>query len=171
MIDVFLKTNTPIGVGDIATALSGFDAKCVQVRNGGPTEIWERGEKGWARQSDFFGFNVLCPELIELVAYTVAFGGGFSDLVGDGMVLRLTDEEALAFLAHMERYKYQLEDAIGCSVNVSGRSCASANLPLSEFKTMVDKNAVWGPKVVDWVTQAQKAGADEVGLVISNIRK
>ena len=167
MIDIFLKTNTPIL--DIASALSGFDSQCVLVRNGGPTEVWERGENGWI-QTGYIGFNVLCPDHIELVAYTVSFDGGSSELVGDGLVLQLTDEEAVAFLAYMERFQYQLEDAIGCSIDVSGRSCALACFPLGEFKTMVDRNAIWGPKVVDWVIQAQKAGADEVGLVISNAK-
>ncbi|MGO1602821.1 MULTISPECIES: hypothetical protein [unclassified Halomonas] len=79
----------------------------------------------------------------------------------------LFPEEAAAFLTHMERYQYQLEGAIGCSINVhSGRSCALACFSLCEFKTMVDKDASWGPKVVDWVMQTQKAGADEAGLVI-----
>lgn len=170
MIDVFLKTNTPIL--DMVSALSGFDSQCVQVRNGGPTEVWERGEKGWAQcQQAYMGFNMLCHEHIELIAYTVAFGGGSSELVNDGMVLPFTDKEAVAFLAYMEQFQYQLEDAIGCSISVSGRSCALASFPLSEFKVMVDKTAIWGPKVVDWVIQAQKAGADEVGLVISNTKK
>ena len=170
MIDAFLKTNTPIL--DIASALSGFDSQRVLVRNGGPTEVWERGENGWTLgQPGFTGFNVLCPDHIELVAYTAAFGGGSSELVGDGLALSLTYDEAVAFLAYMERFQYQLEDAIGCSINVSGRSCALACFPLGEFKTMVDRTAIWGPKVMDWVIQAQKAGADEVGLVISNAKK
>lgn len=170
MIDVFLKTNTPIV--DVASALSGFDSQRVLVRNGGPTEVWERSENGWAMgKLGFTGFNVLCPDYIELVAYTVAFGGGYSEPVGDGMGLPLNDDEAVAFLAYMERFQYQLEDAIGCSINVSGRSCALACIPLGEFKTMVDKTAVWGPKVMAWVIEVQKSGADEVGLVISNSKK
>jgi hypothetical protein len=65
---------------------------------------------------------------------------------------------------------YQLEDAIGCSIDVQGRICALACFSLYDFKTIVDKDASWGPKVVEWVIRAQKAGADEVGLVISHAR-
>lgn len=169
MIDAFLRTNTPIQ--DIPSALSGFDSHCVQVRNGGPTEVWERGPNGWARRKPGLTiFDNLCHEHMELIAYTVAFGGGFSETVGNGMPLPFTDEEAAALLAHMERYQYQLEDSIGCSIDVHGRTCALACFSLCEFKTMVDKDACWGSKVVDWVIRAQKAGADEVGLVISHSR-
>lgn len=108
---------------------------------------------------------------MELVAYTVAFGGGFSDCVSDGMALLLSEGEAAALLTHMERYQYQLEDAIGCSINVKGRSCALACFSLSEFKKMVDREASWGPKVIAWVKQVQAAGADEVGLVIAHARE
>lgn len=169
MIDVFIKTNTPIS--DIPTALSGFDSKRVQVRNGGATEVWERSDQGWSKdQSGFTLFNQLCPDLFELVAYSAVFGGGYSELIGDGMVLSFANEEAGSLLAYLERYQYQLEDAIGCSINAAGRSCALACFPLGTFKAMVDKEASWGGKVVDWVINVQKAGADEVGLVISHVQ-
>lgn len=171
MIDVFLNTNTPIK--DIPRALRGFESSCVMVRNGGPTEIWQEGPSGWAkREPGLTLYDDLSHEHIELVAYTVDFGGCMSDLVGDGMPLLLTSEEASEWLQHMRRYQYQLEDAIGCSINVkSGPLCALAAFPLGEFKTMVDENASWGGKVVDWVLKAQRAGADEVGIVISHTKQ
>lgn len=141
------------------------------VRNGGPTEVWERGPNGWAKRTPGLTlYEHLSHEHVQLIAYTVDFGGCMSDLVGDGMSMMLTREEAAEWLQHMKRYQYQLEDAIGCSINVeSGRLCALASFPLGEFKTMVDKNASWGGKVADWVLQCQKAGADEVGIAISHV--
>lgn len=168
MIDVFLETNTAIQ--DIPAALSGFDVGRIQVRNAGPTEIWERNQGGgWAKsQVRNTTFEQLSHEHIELGAWTVAFGGGFSEVVADGLPLLLTENEAIAFLEHFARYQYQLEDAIGCSVNnVDGRACALACFSVREFKAMVDRNSKWGSKIADWVIKSQKCGMDEVGIVIA----
>lgn len=167
MIDVFLKTNTPIQ--DIPSALSGFQSRRVQVRNGGTTETWEKTSSGWRKQPRIGCYEDLCPDHIELIAYTVVFGGGYGEAINDCISLTLPENEAVAWLRHMESYKYDLEDAIGCSINVgSGRHCALAIFALGEFKTMVDRDAIWGARVVDWFNRAKIAGADEVGIAISH---
>lgn len=167
MIDVFVKVNTPMK--DVPAMLDGMDASCVMVRNGGPTEVWEKQGGEWqSREPGMTRYDALASDIVELVAYDVTFGGGFSELVGDGMGLRLSKDEADAFITDMKKYHYRVEDAIGCSVNVDGRSCALACFPLGEFKTMVDLKAPWGSPVADWINHVKKAGADEVGIVISH---
>lgn len=167
MINVFLKTNTKIK--DIPSALSGFDCQYVQVRNGGATEVWEKSSSGWRKQPGIGRYEDLCPDHIEFIAYTVIFGGGYGEAIDDCVSLTLQKDEAVAWLQHMERYKYNLEDAIGCSINVeSGHHCALAILSLGKFKTMVDVDAIWGTRVVEWFNRAKIAGADEVGVAISH---
>ncbi|MBK2341707.1 hypothetical protein IBE33_09310 [Francisella philomiragia] len=169
MIDVFLTVNTPIK--DVKSALNGFDSNCIQVRNGGDTEIWKRGTNGWEieQQPGSTFFDKLCDEHIELVAYTLAFGGGFSDEI-EGTTLSFTNEESIDFFTHMRKYQYRLEDSIGCSIISSGRSCALSCLYLGEFKRMIDKKASWSQKVIDWVIKVQKLGADEVGIIIPHAK-
>lgn len=170
MIDVFLKTNTVIK--DIPSALSGFDCQCVQVRNGGATETWKKSSSGWRKQPRIGCYEDLCPDHIELIAYTVVFGGGYGEAIDDCMSLTLHKDEADAWLRHMERYKYDLEDAIGCSIYAnSGRNCALAIFALGKFKTMVNVDAIWGPRIVEWFNLAKIAGADEVGIAISHEKR
>lgn len=169
-VDVFLKTNTPIQ--DVPAALRGFDCQRVQVRNGGTTETWERGAGGWRKQPRIGCYEDLCSDCVEFSAYTVAFGGGGDPIDGDGMLLSLSEDEATDWLRHMERYKFRLEDAIPCSIQTaSGHHCALAVFPLGEFKTMVEPDAIWGPRVIDWVRRLRSAGADEVSVAISYKKK
>lgn len=170
MIDVFLRTNTRIT--DIPKALAGFDCSRICVRNGGPTEIWQRTEEGWQKDTPGMTlFEDLTSDYIDLIAYRYERVGYISDLVGDGMVLHLDDTEAAEWLAAMEPRRYTIEDAIGCSVNVehAGQSyvCAFPTFAVSDFKNLTDPATVLGRKILDWVNQIIAAGADQVGMSIS----
>lgn len=170
MIDVFLFANTPIT--NVQAALAGFDCKRVMVRNGGPTEVWQRTPAGW--QQDTPGmtlFDDLKADYIGFVAYRYERAGFISGLVGDGMVMPLTGDEAAEWLAVMEPHRYAIEDAIGCSVNVEtgGKSyvCAAPIFAISDFKEITDPSTALGVKILVWVKQIQDAGADQVGMSIS----
>lgn len=171
MIDVFLRTNTPIT--DIPKALSGFDCQRVLVRNGGPTEIWQRTPEGWARdQPGITVYEDLSHDHIELAAYRAGAGG--SAPVEDIPTLLLEGADASEWLAYMERYRYSLEDAIGCNVDVELQdktiTCAAALFPLSEFKSFHRAPAIpkeLARKILDWVEHALAAGADQIDAVIA----
>lgn len=94
-----------------------------------------------------------------------------SVLVADGMMLRLSDVEAIEWLKMMEAHRYAIEDAIGCTVNVehAGRSfvCAAAILAISDFKSMTSPITPLTQKLVAWVDQIHAAGADQVGISIA----
>lgn len=168
MIDAFLRTNTPIT--DIPKALSGFDCNCVLVRNDGPTEIWHRTDEGWERsQPGMTLYEDLRPDYIDLCAYRSEWAA--SDLVEGGMPLVLEHGEAQEWLAAMERNRYALEDAIGCTVAVEHEGqeiiCASALFALSEFKSLSKPSTALDKKILAWVDRALAAGADQVGVAIA----
>lgn len=170
MIDVFLETNTRIA--DVRAVLAGFDCHCVKVRNGGPTEVWKRTAAGWEQDTPGMTlFEELTPEYIDLVAYHFKRPGSCSELVGDGMVLVLSNEEAAEWLATVAPHRYVIEDAIGCSVNVDagGKTyiCAAPTFAISEFKRITDVETALGRKILAWITQVQAAGADQVGMSIT----
>lgn len=168
MIDVFLQTNTRIA--DVRAVLAGFDCQRVLVRNDGPTEVWKRTTAGWEQESPGMTlFEDLTPEYIDLVAYNFKRPGSCSELVGDGMVLVLSDDEAAEWLATAAPHRYVIEDAIGCTVNVVGKDfvCAAPTFAISEFKRITDVETALGRKILAWIGQVQAAGADQVGMSIS----
>lgn len=167
MINVFLKANAPIA--DIPRALSGLDCERVQVRNGGPTEVWMRSADGWRRDAPGMTlFEDLQPGFVYLEAYRL--DGVMSHPVNEGMPLRLEHTQAREWLAAMERHRYALEDAIGCSIDVlhDGQwvTCASALLPLSEFKSLICTKTPLSTLILAWVDRALAAGADQISVSI-----
>lgn len=168
MIDVFLRTNTPIR--DIRKALGGFDCNRVCVRNGGPTEIWQRTAHGWERDVPGMTlFEDFRPDYIGLDAHRRE--GVVSRPVGDAKPLRMDRTEAQDWLAAMEPNRYALEDAIGCTVGVEheGKAivCAWAFIPMSEFKSMTMPTTPLAQKILAWADRALKAGADEISATIA----
>lgn len=169
MIDVFIRTNTPID--DIPKALSGFAAgSTVQVRNGGPTEVWVHTPNGWVKDRPGMTLlECLSSDYIELCGYVNKWA--FSEPV-DAKSLRLTEDEAKQWLASMERHRYLLEDGIGCSVNIEvdnhTLTCAVATFALSEFKQHVTKPGTeLNDKILAWADDMLKAGADAIDVCIS----
>ena len=181
MIDVFLRTNTPIA--DVKAALSGFDCNCVLVRNGGPTELWERSPDGWKKgAAGMTLYEDLTPTFIGFSGYRYERPGCLSDLVKkpgcyDGMPLDLDSVEAEEWLASMAwpGHRYALEDAIDCSINVEHEGevieCAAPTFALSDFKNLLDPDTPLGQKLLAWVDQILQAGADQVGAAISVQRR
>lgn len=172
MIDVFIRTNTPIH--DVREAFSGFDCNRVCVRNGGPTELWQRTADGWHRDNPGMTlYEDLCAVFIGFDAYLL--NGVISAPVDDGMLLNLDRGDATEWLASMERHRYALEDAIGCSIGVEheGRviECASATFGLSEFKALVESSTPLGKRLLEWVDHALAAGADQVSVSIAKARQ
>ncbi|QTF59099.1 hypothetical protein [Stutzerimonas frequens] len=171
MIDVFIRTNTAIA--DIAKALSGFDCNRVQIRNGGPTEIWQRTAEGWvADEPGMTLYEALCADYVSLAAYRADACGSVP--LEDVPHLLLEGGEAKQWLAYMERYRYALEDAIGCTVSVEHQDkeivCASALFPLSEFKSLHRYSAApteLAKMILSWVDRALAAGADQVDAAIA----
>ena len=170
MIDVFLRTNTPIA--GIPAALAGFDCERICVRNGGPTEVWQRTPDGWIKdQPGMTLYDDLVPAYIDLSAFRYDRATVTSGVVSDGLTLRLSDVEASEWLAAMEEHRYAIEDAIGCSVNVdnAGRTidCAAALFAVSDFKNITDPAIPLGKKLLAWVDRIVARGADQVGIAIS----
>ncbi|GGM25271.1 hypothetical protein ACFQDN_21825 [Pseudomonas asuensis] len=168
MIDVFIRTNTTIT--DIAKALSGFDCNRVQVRNGGPTEIWQRTSEGWVvDEPGMTLYEDLSANYIELYGYVTKHG--LTEPI-NAPSLRLSGDEAGEWLASMERRRYLLEDSIGCSVNVAvdGRivKCAVATFALSEFKQRaIEPGTELNDKILVWAADMLKAGADAIDVCIA----
>lgn len=168
MIDILLHANTP--VIDIPKALSGFDCNRALVRNGGPTEIWQRTADGWALDKPGMTlYEDLSAEHISLCAYRAEACGSVP--VEGVTVLTLDGEEAFEWLTSIERHRYALEDAIGCTVSVEHQDkeivCASALFSLSEFKSLNRTSTDLGKKIQAWVDSALKASADQVEAAIA----
>lgn len=169
MIDIFIKTNTPID--DIPKALSGFaDGSRVQVRNGGPTEVWVYTTNGWIKDRPGITlYEDLSADHIELFGYVTKWG--LTEPIS-APPLRLAEDEAKEWLASMERRQYLLEDGVGCSVNVDvdGRivTCAVATFALSEFKQhVIQPGTELNNKILIWVDGILKAGADAIDVCIA----
>lgn len=169
MIDVFIKTNTPIDY--IPKALSGLaEGSRVQVRNGGPTEVWAHTTKGWVKdQPGMTLYEDLSADHIELWGYVTKWG--LTEPI-NAPSLRLTEDEAEEWLASMERRRYLLEDGIGCSVNVDvdGRivKCSVATFALSEFKQYaIEPGTKLNDKILVWADGMLKAGADAIDVCIA----
>ncbi|HGK7311025.1 hypothetical protein [Aeromonas caviae] len=169
MIDVFIQTNTPID--DIANALSGFAAGSrVQVRNGGPTELWVHTPSGWEKeQPGMILYESLSPKHIEFFGYVTEWG--FTKPI-DARSLRLTENEAKEWLTSMERRQYLLEDGIGCSINMDVDdhvvTCAVVTIALSEFKQYaIQPGGALNDKILAWAGDMLKAGADAIDICIA----
>lgn len=171
MIDVFIRTNTAIA--DIAKALSGFDCNRVQIRNGGPTEIWQRTAEGWVvDEPGMTVYEALSADYVSLAAYRAdAYG---SVPVEDVPPLLLEEHEAKQWLEFMERHRYALEDVIGCTVCVEHQDkeivCASALFPLSEFKSLHRYSAAptdLASRILGWTDRALADGADQIDAAIA----
>jgi len=171
VIDVFVRTNTPIS--DIPKALSGLaDGSRVQVRNGGPTEIWEHTPKGWVKgQPGMTLYEDLSADYVELLGYVTKYG---HTKPIDAPSLRLASDEAKEWLVSMQRHRYLLEDGIGCSVDadVDGRivNCAVATFALSEFKQRaIQPGTDLNEKILVWADDMLKAGADSIDVCIAKL--
>lgn len=169
MIDVFVLTNTPIR--DIPKALSGLaEGSRVQVRNGGPTEMWLHTPNGWIEEKPGITlYEDLSAEHVELLGYVTKYG---HTKPIDAPSLRLDSEEAKEWLASIEHCRYLVEDGIGCSVdaNVDGRivNCAVATFALSDFKQRVIKPGTkLNDKILVWADEMLKAGADAIDVLIA----
>jgi hypothetical protein len=170
MIDIFVRTNTPIA--DVQAALSGFNCNRVMVRNGGPTEVWQRIEDGWRKdQPGLYLYEDLVSTYVDFHACRYERSSMLSDLVIDGMTLHLDSVEAEEWLAAMEKHRYALEDAIGCSVNVEHGAkmivCAAPLFAVSAFKKFLEPDTTVGRKLLGWVDRILSAGADQVGAAIA----
>ncbi|QUE78367.1 hypothetical protein KCX70_23040 (plasmid) [Stutzerimonas stutzeri] len=168
MIDVFIRANT--AVADIAKALSGFDCNRVQIRNGGPTEIWQRTAEGWVKdQPGMTLYEDLSANYIELYGYVTQCG--LTEPI-NAPSLRLSGGEAEEWLMSMERHRYLVEDGIGCSVNadVDGRiiKCAVVTFALSEFKQRAIKPGTeLNDRILLWADDMLRAGADAIDVCIA----
>lgn len=176
MVDVFIRTNTPIG--DLKKALAGFECNCVMVRDAGaPTEFWRRAgsQAEWALDEapGFSLFEDLTPDCILLEAL-LSEGAVSRQLEGDRMSMFLDRESAQEWLDAMKCHRYAFEDAIGCSVGVTyeerDHHCAAAIFPLSTFKGFMQPVTPVMQKVLAWCDAALVAGADEISAAISVAR-
>lgn len=168
MIDVFIEVNTPIA--DIRQALNGFACNRVLIRNGGPTEVWQRTGNVWAKtRPGMCLFEDLCSKYVGFFAY---YGEGCGMLLVEGFPeLILSHDEAREWLSSMRCNHYKIEDAIGSSVGVTvdGREihCASADIAISEFKSFHYEPTALNRKILDWTRGALSAGADQISAAIS----
>lgn len=169
MIDVFLRSNTLIP--DIRKALGGLDCNCVLVRNGGPTEIWQRMADGWERDTTpgMTFFEDLLPSYLYFSAFRSEAGGVGNHQVDEVMSLPLSCDEAREWLASMDPHRYALEDALACTVSVAGveNACVVALFSMAEFKSMTRPSTLLAQKILEWVDRALAAGADRICAVIS----
>ena len=117
-------------------------------------------------------YEDLSHDYIDLAAYRAGAGG--SAPVEGMPSLLLEDADASEWLAYMERYRYSLEDAIGCTVGVEHQgktvTCAAALFPLSEFKSLHRAPAMpreLARKILDWIERALAAGADQIDAAIA----
>jgi hypothetical protein len=169
MIDVFINTQAPIT--DVPAFLAGLGDQRVKLRDGGPTQVWERHAGTWQRDErpGLTLFEDLCPQRIEFTAYRL--DGVMADLVQDGMTLGLEDAEAADWFGLAESHRYKIEDGIGCSCNADHKGgvieMAMAELDPVDFVNIVDPDSDLGRKVADWARDAVAAGANRLTAFIS----
>jgi hypothetical protein len=173
MIDVFIKTNSPIK--DVQTSLSGFAVgTLVQVRNGGATELWNCTPAGGEKVDQGMSiFEKLLPEHIEFFGYVNFYG--YTEPV-NAVSLKLTQNESKEWLTSMERHRYLIEDGIGCSVDmkINDRTvtCAVATFALSTFKQhVISPGTELNNKILAWAGEMLKAGADAIEVCIPLSKK
>jgi len=132
--------------------------------------MWQRTGRAWAKtKPGMLLFGDLCESYVGFCAY---YGKGCGMLLVDGYPqLVLTHDEAREWLSSMQSSQYMIEDAIGCSIGVTvdGREvhCASADIPMSEFKSLHYELTELNEKILDWAGRALSAGADQVSASIA----
>lgn len=166
MIDVFLHSNHRIE--DIGAFIAGLPCTRVQVRDGGPTQVWERVNGRWKKALPGMTlFEDLTPELIEFCAYRYSVANVTDCPVeGDERQIRLSPQDAAIWLELVGNRRYVIEDGIGCSVDVPDgdgfRECACCGIGVRDFKDIADPATDLGRRLQEWCEKAVAAGADQV---------
>lgn len=173
LIDVFLKTNARIE--DIPAALSGFTCQRILVRNGGPSQLWQRNGDAWQQtEPGMTLYEQLTSEYISFYAYTLDRANNSSTLVdGDINIISvlLSAPESEAWLESMLKHRYLLEDRIDSTVNaiVNKKTivCGTASFSILDFKNTLDIESKLGHRLLEWVNRIVPLGADQVVICIS----
>ncbi|MBP8275345.1 MAG: hypothetical protein KAX55_00430 [Propionivibrio sp.] len=172
MIDVFLRSNHRIE--DVGAFIAKLDCSRVMVRDGGPTQIWERVAKTWQKSLPGMTlFEDLTAELIEFCPYRYS-ATDITDYPIDGeaaLQFRLSPEDAATWLTLANKRQYVIEDGIGCSVDVPDgegyRECACCDIAVRDFKDIADPATDLGDRLQKWCERAIAAGADQIVAFIS----
>lgn len=166
MIDVFLHSNHRIE--NVEAFIAGLPCSRVMVRDGGPTEVWERVNGMWKKALPGMTlFEDLTSELIEFCAYRYS-PANVTDypIEGDEGRIRLSAQDAALWLELVGNRRYVIEDGIGCSVDVSDgdgfRECACGGIGVRDFKDIADPATDLGRRLQEWCEKAIAAGADQI---------
>jgi hypothetical protein len=173
LIDVFLRTNTRIE--DIPAVLSGFTCQRILVRNGGPSQLWQKSGDTWEQTEPGMAlYEDLTTEHISFYPYVLDRKNNSSMTIeGDinELSIILTETESKDWLDSMLSHRYLLEDQIDSTVNAIVNkktiACGTASFSVIDFKNTLNLETELGHRLLDWVNRMIPLGTDQVVICIS----